>query len=55
MELDSPAWVICRKLSEACVSDQVLASVVAFGGAGPEEKAVVEGCGSLVRGRGIDG
>lgn len=30
---------------EAFVRDDVLAGVVAFGGAGPEEETVVEGCG----------
>lgn len=55
VELDDPAWVVCRKLSEACVGDQVLAGIVAFGGAGPKEEAVVKGCGLLVRGCGMDG
>ena len=33
---------------KALVDGDVLAGVVAFGGAVPEEKAVVEGCGVLV-------
>ena len=38
---------------EAAGGDDVLAGVVAFGGAGPEEEAVVEGC--LVRIRESEG